>query len=87
MNLIILTNSPFPNGMAGTNRMLSYSKGIVEQGSSVQVICLKPTEKEENTIRNPEIKGIIDGIEYEYSTGTTIWPNSGKKRFLKQTGQ
>jgi len=69
--------------MAGTNRMLSYSKGIVEQGSSVQVICLKPTEKEENTIRNPEIKGIIDGIEYEYSTGTTIWPNSGKQRLKK----
>jgi glycosyltransferase involved in cell wall biosynthesis len=83
MNLIVLTSVAFPNGMAPTNRILSYSKGIVELGSYVKVICLKPTEKVSDSVRNTEIKGQINGVEYEYSSGTTIWPEHGSDKIQK----
>lgn len=83
MKLIILTTEPFPVGMAATNRILSYSKGIVELGHTVEVIALRPTEKESREIRNPNVKSQYNGIKYEYSAGTTIWPDSGKKKFRK----
>jgi len=83
MNIIILTNEPFPIGMAATNRILSYSKGIVELGNSLEVICLRPTEIEYGMIRNQNVKGQYNGIKYEYVSGTTIWPKSGKKKLKK----
>jgi len=30
MNIVILTNESFPIGMAATNRIISYSRGIVD---------------------------------------------------------
>ena len=83
MNLIILTTESFPYGLAGTNRILSYSKGIVELGHTVSVICLRPTEKISRGIRNKEIRGYYNGIAYEYAPQTTVWPESGKKRMYK----
>lgn len=83
MNIVILTNEAFPIGMAATNRILSYSKGIVELSNSVEVICLRPTEREYGIIRNQNVKGQYNGIKYEYVSGTTIWPEANKKKFKK----
>lgn len=52
MNILIVTSGPFPFGMAGTNRILSYCKGFIENKVKVKVICLKPTERSEKGILN-----------------------------------
>jgi glycosyltransferase involved in cell wall biosynthesis len=79
MNIIVITNEPFPIGMAATNRIASYSKGIVELGNKLKVFCLRPLEKETNVF-NKFAKGIYNKIEYEYTSGTTIWPNNKVKK-------
>ena len=61
--------------MACTNRIISYSKGIVELGHFVKVIILRPTEKE-NEIYNKTVAGLYKGIDYEYVSRTTIWPTN-----------
>lgn len=87
MNIIVLTNEPFPIGMAATNRILSISKGIVENSHWVKVVILQPTEKISNKVRNELIKGTYNGIEFEYSSCITIWPKSKiNKGFCKVKG-
>jgi glycosyltransferase involved in cell wall biosynthesis len=83
MNIVVLTSSSFPIGFASTNRLLSYSKPIVESGNKMKVICLIPTEIESETIQNKDIKGEYKGIFFEYSSGTTLWPKSGEKKLKK----
>lgn len=87
MNIIVLTNEPFPIGMAATNRILSISKGIVENSHWVKVVILQPTEKISNEVRNELTKGTYNGIEFEYSSCVTIWPkNKVNKGFCKFKG-
>lgn len=38
ISLVIITAIPFPFGLAGTNRIISYSKGLVELGNKVTVL-------------------------------------------------
>lgn len=83
MNIVVLTSLSFPIGFASTNRLLSYSKPIVESGNKMKVICLIPTEIESEIIQNKEFKGEYEGISFEYSSGTTLWPKSGEKRLKK----
>ena len=83
MNIFILTTGPFPIGMACTNRIISYAKGFVENNAKVKVICIKPTERFKRGIVNKESKGIYNGIEYEYSAGTTIRSSTFIKRRLQ----
>jgi hypothetical protein len=52
MNIAILCDFPFPNGLAATNRIISYSKGLVNFGNTVTVYVYRPTEKK-TLIRNP----------------------------------
>lgn len=83
MKIVIVTKDPFPIGMASTNRLISYTKELVKSGNTVKVFCLKPTEKKTRGINNKSIKGNYKGIIYQYTSGTTIWPESGKKRMYK----
>jgi glycosyltransferase involved in cell wall biosynthesis len=76
MNIIIITHEAFPTGMACTNRILSYSKGIVELGHFIKIIILRPTEKKGNIFNNKIIGNYLN-VEYEYVSGTTLW--SGNK--------
>jgi glycosyltransferase involved in cell wall biosynthesis len=80
MNIFILTNEPFPIGMAATNRIISYARGIAELSHHVKVLCLRPTESESRPVYNPNIRGEYNGIHFEYVSGTTIWP---KNKLLK----
>lgn len=82
MKIIIVLEGPFPYGLAATNRLISYSKGIAELSNSVEILCLKPTEKKSGKIRNKNINGVFEGIEYQYLSGTTIRPASTMKRIF-----
>ena len=79
IDLAIVTNAPFPIGMASTNRILSYAKTIAIE-KLVKVYIPKPTEDIRNQ-RNFTTKGIIDDIQYEYMNKTTLWPFDKSKIF------
>ena len=65
MNIIIVTGSPFPEGMAPTNRIISYGKGFIANNAKVKVISLYPYKY---SVRNKDLmisKGNFDNIKYE----------------------
>lgn len=67
----ILTLNPFPNGMAATNRITSYAKGISENGLACKILILKRTEVY-NNIRNHKLSGNIDNYSFKYISNSTI---------------
>jgi glycosyltransferase involved in cell wall biosynthesis len=76
-DLVIVTNEPFPIGMAATNRIYSYAKELAKT-KNVMVLVPQPTENYLK-IENIEPTGTVDKINYEYTNRTTIWPaNKGK---------
>ena len=79
LNIKIITTAPFPIGMAGSNRIMTYAKGLLENNCNVSVICMKTTERS-NKVYNTSASGIIDGIFYKYSGGKTIISSSLFKR-------
>jgi glycosyltransferase involved in cell wall biosynthesis len=76
-DIIVVTRESFPIGMAGTNRIISYLKPLHEKDFSVKVYITKP-HKEIN-ILSKETRGLFDGIHFEYTNNTTVWPSKGKK--------
>ena len=70
LNIKIITTLPFPIGMAGSNRIMTYAKGLQENNCNVSVICMKTTESPQ-MIYNNKISGNIDGIYYKYAGGKT----------------
>ncbi len=61
LNIAIFTYFSFPIGYSGTNRLISYSRGLVELGNSVTVYIGKPTEiknKQSNFLQSGKYLGI-----------------------------
>lgn len=56
LNITIVNTMPFPSGTASVNRILSYSKGLVELGNSVTVLS--------TGYGTDNLKHQIDGIKY-----------------------
>lgn len=59
----ILCTYTFPEGMAPTIRILTYGKGLVENGANVEVVIYKPLIGAESN----SLSGFINGIKYTYS--------------------
>jgi len=76
----IITNAPFPQGVAATNRIISYVKALIHRDVGVKVYITKPTEKSGNII-NRNTEGFFEAIEYEYLSDSTIWPQNKSKIF------
>lgn len=38
MNIVIISNFPFPKGLAATNRIIAYSKGLIACGANVTIV-------------------------------------------------
>lgn len=68
MNIAIICDFPFPNGLAATNRILAYGKGLVENKNKVIVYIYRPTEKKKNNFDNIDTTGQINGLNYQYSS-------------------
>lgn len=63
LNIAILCQYSFPEGMAPTTRIISYGKGLVRNGSNVRVIIYRPKILGEQS----PVQGNIQGIDYVYS--------------------
>ncbi len=87
MTVFIVTDGPFPVGMAATNRMVSIARGLVEKNIHVKVVCLLPTENSGQPIMNHEPMGNFHGVEFEYSCGSTLRGETFiKRRWMRLKG-
>lgn len=83
IKVTILFDQPFPIGMASTNRIISLSRGLIENNVKVKVLCIKPTEDAKDVI-NKSNNGEYKGILYRYVASSTIWPSGKFKQKLIQ---
>ena len=72
MTIYIITKQSFPNGMAGTKRIICYAKAIISQGISCKVLIPTRTEIHGKKPKNIEGRGCFEGIDFEYIGGTPI---------------
>ncbi|MBN2789749.1 MAG: glycosyltransferase [Candidatus Delongbacteria bacterium] len=71
MKIAIITQAPFPEGLATTNRVYYHAKGLKENGVDVKIFLTMPTERKGKIVNN-EVNGIKNGIPFEYTPGKTI---------------
>jgi glycosyltransferase involved in cell wall biosynthesis len=82
MRIVILTERPFPYGMAATTRMVAYARGMIDAGADVSVLCTKPTETPGRKSINTETEGDFEGIHFKYTPGTTVRSSSAFRRVI-----
>ncbi len=73
MNIIILTSEKFPLGGAASNRIISYSRGLIELGCDVNVLVTRPADRITDKLKNKQ-KGVFENIKYSYLHNKTNWP-------------
>jgi glycosyltransferase involved in cell wall biosynthesis len=81
MKVYILTNQPFPNGMASTNRIKCYAKALLKGGIQCDVVVFTRTEIYGKTPKNILNEGLAEGIHYMYIGDTPI---RHKNVFIRQ---
>ena len=70
MSCAIISVYPFPYGMAATNRIVAYSKGLVHENVNVNIFIPIPLHRTtEIGIKNLPDQGEFEGINYDYVTG------------------
>ena len=80
MNIYIITNHPFPYGMAATNRIKCYAKAIIRQDIPCKILIYHRTEVFGKKPRNTKGHGIFEGVEYNYIGRT---PLRGKNKYIR----
>jgi hypothetical protein len=69
MNIIITgTGFSFPNGTGAAARVMAFAKGFVHNGATVHVLSLKPTEIKHADTQQFPVKGVDEGIPFEYNS-------------------
>jgi len=86
MKVYIITEEAFPVGMAATNRIICYAKGLIANGIDCQVIVANRTERIDIEQRNFEAKGNFEGIYFEYVSNTVVRSNYFIRRRLDDCG-
>ena len=71
MNIKIILNQPYPHGMACTNRIHHYAKGLQEQGHHVEIIVPIPLENPTD-VKNKAAMGQYQGVNFRYAGGTPV---------------
>lgn len=71
--VLIVTSEPFPYGMAGTNRVISLARGIIDQDRSAEVVTyFKYTEYFAGN-KQLTARGLYDGIDYSCLFKASGW--------------
>ena len=81
MKIYIVTFEPFPHGMAATNRILHYGRGLVAAHTDCEVVIGQRTEFY-SRVRNTEAKGLYKGVPFIYPSGHIYRSKSFLKRRL-----
>lgn len=80
MKVFILAREPFPNGMAATNRIINYAKGLTESGLATEILLYQRSESHGKTPINTKGQGAIDGATYRYVGKTPCQSNNRLSR-------
>ena len=78
MKVYIATMNPFPIGLAATNRIIHYGKGLVKSGMECEVVVIYRTER--GNIVNRLAEGVYEDIPFRYISGNTERSNSFIRR-------
>ena len=65
----------FPNGMATTDRIRRIGAALTAMGVRVTLLTVG-TPEIPNRVVNANVRGHLDGIDYEYTSGRTVRANS-----------
>jgi len=79
MRIAILLNEAYPVGMAATNRIHLYAKGLKELGNEVRILIPRPTEPS-GKIKNTDIRGNYEGVYFRYACNPVISSSFIKRR-------
>ena len=72
MKVYIVTNVPFPNGMAPANRIKCYAGAIANAGIDCEILIYRRTERYGIAPQNVEPSGEVYGVKYKYIGGTPL---------------
>jgi glycosyltransferase involved in cell wall biosynthesis len=87
INFVVLGRLNFPNGSAQSARIISYSKGIIENGGTATVICTRALHSKSSGNKSLAPSGLSEKINYIYSPGTQYKADSFlRRRFLAVKG-
>jgi glycosyltransferase involved in cell wall biosynthesis len=82
--IIIITSESFPYGMAGTNRVISLSKGFIDNSIDTRVLSIYKYGKPDEKLKFP-VKGVYEGIEYLNILISGKWDHYRIMRVLKRS--
>lgn len=72
MKVYIVTVQPFPNGLAGTGRVICYAKSLIKAGVKCEVVVFHRTEVYGQKPKNTIGIGVFEGIPFRYIGGTPL---------------
>lgn len=84
LRIIIVTTEPFPIGLAPTNRILTYARGLKETGCIVSIACLTRAGECEKSKKSSEETGKVNGINFRYYPGNSASSSSRFKRKFQE---
>lgn len=70
MKVYILSQDGFPKGMAATNRIMNYARGVVASGVDCEVVVSRRTESASSP-QNREACGVAEGVAFRYISPST----------------
>jgi glycosyltransferase involved in cell wall biosynthesis len=71
MNILILFKGSYPHGLAMTNRLKLYARGLKELGNSVKIVIPHASDKY-GVVRNVIKSGSYEGVPFRYLSPTTV---------------
>lgn len=80
MKVLIVTSTPFPNGMAAANRIRNYGLGLIENDIEPEVMVYRSTELSNKKNHNND-KGEWNNISYRYPFSSIRSKSFIKRRF------
>lgn len=75
MNVVVVGDEiAFPRGFASTNYVRLFARALVTAGAGAHVVALDYSERVSPPL-NTEARGSVDGVTFEYTTGSTTLPS------------
>lgn len=62
----------FPNGQGATARVHAVARGLSAAGCRVRILITRPSERPSDRPLNRHARGVVGGVPFEYTSGSTI---------------
>lgn len=72
MNIQVILDDLYPNGMALAARIHLYARGFIQSDHKVFILIPRPYEKYGKVPKNADPHGFVDNVEFKYSALTTV---------------